>query len=135
VREAQEVERLRPSEATRPPIPDGMPSELDQACLLGVQLQAELREPLAQVGQEPVGCVNPIGWAVVRRRDLASALRRELTGRPTNTDDYVYAPHTGLRRGAASASGSLGASGRVPVLSQCARKSSWVSLKVVAGDG
>jgi hypothetical protein len=40
-----------------------------------------------------VGCVNPIGWAVVCRRDLASALRRELAGRPTNTDDYVYAPH------------------------------------------
>ena len=46
-----------------------------------------------EIGVLRVGCVNPIGWAVVRRRDLASVLRRELTGRPTNTDDYVYAPH------------------------------------------
>src|ERR1039458_10420538 len=52
-----------------------------------------------EIGVLRVGCVNPIGWAVVRRRDLASVLRRELTGRPTNRDDYVYAPHRpGQRR-------------------------------------
>jgi hypothetical protein len=33
------------------------PSELDQARLLGVQLQGELREPVAQAGPEPLGVV------------------------------------------------------------------------------
>jgi len=47
-----------PSETTRPPVSGGVPSELDQACLLGVQLQRELREALAQVGQEPLGVLT-----------------------------------------------------------------------------
>ena len=33
----------------------GEPSELDQPCLVGLQLQAELRESLAKVGEEPLG--------------------------------------------------------------------------------
>jgi len=41
----------RPS--PRLPVPGGVPSELDQACLLGAQLQRDLRESLVQVGQEP----------------------------------------------------------------------------------
>ena len=55
VREAEEVERLRLPEAPRLPVLGGEPPELDQPRLLGMQLQAELREPLAQVGEEPLG--------------------------------------------------------------------------------
>ena len=54
----EEIERLRPSETTRLPVSGGVPSELDQSCLLGVQLQRELCEPLAQVGQEPLGVLT-----------------------------------------------------------------------------
>ena len=35
----------------------GEPPELDQARLLGVQLQAELREPVAKIRPEPLGVV------------------------------------------------------------------------------
>ena len=54
MREAEEIERLRPAEATRLPVSGGEPSELDQTCLVGVQLQRELREPFAKVGLEPL---------------------------------------------------------------------------------
>ena len=54
VREAEELERLRLAEATRPAIAGGEPPELDQPRLLGVQFQAELREPVAQVSPEPL---------------------------------------------------------------------------------
>src|SRR6266542_3397330 len=47
VREAKEVERLRLAEAARLPSLGGEPSELDQARLLGRQLQTELRDPVA----------------------------------------------------------------------------------------
>src|SRR2546428_14182978 len=37
------------------PVPVGEPTELDEARLVRVQLQAEPREPLAQLGQEALG--------------------------------------------------------------------------------
>jgi hypothetical protein len=55
VREAEELERLRLAKPTGFSIAGGVPSELDQPRLLGVQLQAELREPVAQVSPEPLG--------------------------------------------------------------------------------
>jgi hypothetical protein len=55
VREAQERERLRFPLAPRCAPSGGVPPELDQPGLGGVQFQAELREPLAQLRQEPVG--------------------------------------------------------------------------------
>ena len=58
VREAQEVERLRLPEATRLPSLGGEPPELDQPRLVGVQLQAELREPLAKISEEPLGVLT-----------------------------------------------------------------------------
>ena len=39
------------------PVLGGEPPELDQPRLLGVQLQAELREPCAKIGQEPLGVI------------------------------------------------------------------------------
>jgi hypothetical protein len=57
VREAQERERLGLAE---PPLLSplgGEPAELDQARLPGRQLQVELREPVAQLGEEPLGVV------------------------------------------------------------------------------
>src|SRR5437763_11986353 len=54
VREAEKPERLRLAESTGLAIAGGEPPELDQPCLLGVQLQAELREPVAQVSPEPL---------------------------------------------------------------------------------
>src|SRR5919197_3773601 len=55
VREAQEVERLRLPEAPcRSPL-GGVPPELDQPGLVGMQLQPELRQPLAKVAKELLG--------------------------------------------------------------------------------
>ena len=49
VREAQEIERLRLAQAACPPVPGGVPPELDQPRLVRVQLESELREPAAQL--------------------------------------------------------------------------------------
>src|ERR1035437_3321124 len=55
VREAQEIERLRlPQTACRPGA-GGVPPELDEARLAGMQLQGELREPFAKIGEELPG--------------------------------------------------------------------------------
>src|SRR5580704_10511025 len=54
VREPQEVERLWLAQAACLPPPGGMPPELDQPRLALVQVQAELREPLPQICQEPL---------------------------------------------------------------------------------
>ena len=54
MREAQEIERLRLAQAARLAPPGGVPPELDQPRLALVQVQAELREPLPQVCQEPL---------------------------------------------------------------------------------
>src|SRR5512142_2150873 len=59
VREAQKPERLRLAEPTRLSSLGGEPSELDQPRLLGVQIQTELREPVAKVRPEPLG-VTPV---------------------------------------------------------------------------
>ena len=56
MRETEKVERFRLALAPGCPVADGEPPELDQPGLLRVQLQPELREPLPQVGQEPL-CV------------------------------------------------------------------------------
>ena len=55
VREAEERERLGPAEAAPPAVLGGEPPELDQAGLLGVQLQVEPGETLHQVRLEPLG--------------------------------------------------------------------------------
>src|SRR6266571_2467766 len=54
VREAQEVKGLRSAEAPCLSLLGGMPPELDQSRFLSLQLQGELREPLAQVCLEPL---------------------------------------------------------------------------------
>jgi hypothetical protein len=53
VREAEELERLRFPGPPLLPVRGGEPPELDQPRLAGVQLQPELRKPLAKVMQEP----------------------------------------------------------------------------------
>src|SRR5664280_1915470 len=55
VREAEECERLGPAEAPSPAVLDSEPPKLDQARLLGVELQAEPGETLHQVRVEPLG--------------------------------------------------------------------------------
>src|SRR6266511_4928185 len=57
VREAQERERLRLAEAPLLSSLGGEPSELDEARLLGGQLQAELRKSVAKLGEEPLGVI------------------------------------------------------------------------------
>ncbi|MGH8904815.1 MAG: hypothetical protein ACRDYA_24810 [Egibacteraceae bacterium] len=52
VGEAEEVERLRLADTPHRSRPDGVPPELDQPRLVRMQLQTELREPLAEIGQE-----------------------------------------------------------------------------------
>ena len=53
MREAQKVERVRLPEAPYRSSSGGVPAELDQPGLVGVQFQPELREPLTKIGQEP----------------------------------------------------------------------------------
>src|SRR4249920_3790360 len=52
MREAEEVERFRLPDAPGRPSPGGVPPELQQPGLVGVQLQPELREPLTKIGKE-----------------------------------------------------------------------------------
>jgi hypothetical protein len=49
MREAKKLERLRLAKPTRCAIPGGMSPELDQPRLLGIELQTELREPVAKL--------------------------------------------------------------------------------------
>ena len=58
VREAEELKRLGLPEPTGFAVSGGEPSELDQPRLLGVQFQAERREPVAKVGEEPLGVLT-----------------------------------------------------------------------------
>jgi hypothetical protein len=51
------LEGLRLAEATRPSTFSGEPAELDQPRLLGRQLQAELRQPSAKIGQEALSLI------------------------------------------------------------------------------
>jgi hypothetical protein len=57
MREAEKLERLRPAEPTRLAITDGVPPELDQARLLGIQLQ--LASATSQL-MRPRACVRRI---------------------------------------------------------------------------
>jgi hypothetical protein len=57
MREAEELERLRLAQATRCTIPNGVPSELDQPCLFGIQLQTEPRESVAKLCPELLSVV------------------------------------------------------------------------------
>ena len=54
VGEAEEIERLGFPDAPSPPVPGGVPPELDQPGLVRMQLQTELREPLAEIGEKPL---------------------------------------------------------------------------------
>jgi hypothetical protein len=87
VREAQEIERLRLAGPASFPVPGSVPPELDQPRLTGVQFQPELREPAAQLVQEPVSVIFVLepDDEVVR-----------LCGLPDYADD---APGTWLCRG------------------------------------
>jgi hypothetical protein len=57
VREAQETGRLRLAGPACLPVPGGMPPELDQPRLARVQFQPGLREPAAQLVQEPLSVI------------------------------------------------------------------------------
>jgi hypothetical protein len=54
MREAEEVERLGLADASGRSGPGGMPTELDEPGLVGMQLQVELHQPLAKVSEEPL---------------------------------------------------------------------------------
>ena len=58
MREPEKVERLGLWETPRLAIPGGVPPELDQPRLLVRQFQVELREPVAEIGEEPLGVVT-----------------------------------------------------------------------------
>jgi hypothetical protein len=55
MREAKEIERLRLAETLPDPVWSGVPSKLQQACLVGVQIQRELRETLSKRSKELLG--------------------------------------------------------------------------------
>ena len=50
----RKLERLRLGDPAALSVSGGEPSELDQPRLLRMQLQTELREPLAEIGKEPL---------------------------------------------------------------------------------
>src|SRR5262249_52314053 len=52
VRKAEEVERFRLTSTPRRPV-SGLPPDLDQPGLIGVQPQTELRDPLAKLAPDP----------------------------------------------------------------------------------
>jgi hypothetical protein len=59
VREAQEIERLRlPDTPLRAMLGRKTP-KLDQASLVGVQFQVELRKPLTKIVEEPI-CITTV---------------------------------------------------------------------------
>ena len=58
MREPEELKRLGLAKPASLSIPGGEPPELDQPRLFRMQFQAELREPLAKVMQEPLGVVT-----------------------------------------------------------------------------
>ena len=71
----EEVERFRLALPRAARFADGEPPELDQPGLVRVQLQAELREPLAQLGQEPLGilpCSKPTMKSSAQRTMITS---------------------------------------------------------------
>src|SRR5215207_4200305 len=53
MRETKEIKRRRLPKAPRPSTFGGVAAELDEPGLVGMQLQPELREPFAKVGEEP----------------------------------------------------------------------------------
>ena len=55
--QTQKLARLRLPQTSTLPSLGGEPAELDQPRFARVQLQTELREPAAEVGQEPLGVV------------------------------------------------------------------------------
>src|SRR3954463_10852142 len=57
MREAQKVERIRLTQTPCPSTLGGEPAELDQTRLVRVQLQRELRQPLAKLSEEPLRIV------------------------------------------------------------------------------
>ena len=60
MREAEEIEGLRfPLAPGRSPL-SRVAAELDQAGLVGVQRQAELRQPLPQIAEKPLGIRLPL---------------------------------------------------------------------------
>jgi hypothetical protein len=54
MREAEKIDRLRPAEPTCRSPSGSVPPEFDQPRLVRMQLQVELREPLAKVGEKPL---------------------------------------------------------------------------------
>ena len=58
MRETQEVEGLRLAEVPLLPLLGGKPPQLDQPRLLSMQFQAELREPVAELREEPLGVIS-----------------------------------------------------------------------------
>src|SRR5206468_3260232 len=77
VREAEEVEGLGLPVAPPSSILVGKLAKLDEARLAGMQLQAEPAEPLAQLGQEPLGVL-----AMLESHD-------EVIGKPHDDDVAV----------------------------------------------
>ena len=81
MREAQVIERLGLPEATLCSITGGEPPELDEARLVGMQLQGERREPFAKIMEELLGVTtmrNPTTKSSAERVMIMSprALRR-----------------------------------------------------------
>jgi hypothetical protein len=76
VRKVQKPKRLRLAESPLLSSLGGEPSELDQARLLGRQLQAELRKPAAKLGEEPLSVITMLEADCASRQHLAAALVR-----------------------------------------------------------
>lgn len=94
VGEAEEVERLWSPVATRPPVPCGVPPELDQSCLVRVQLQVELvDEPLT-----PTELHLAIFLAFHRNGENSDAIATMVWLFPLGRDSHSWAYSDGTAR-------------------------------------
>ena len=91
MRQAEKVERLRLREPAASSIRRSKPPQRDQPCLTAVQLQAETREPHAQIGPEPLGIVTMLKahHEVIREphHDHVTARAENATGGPTGLSE------------------------------------------------
>src|SRR5438552_736221 len=101
VHEADEVERLRLPLVGAPSVLGREWPELQQPRLLGVQLQAELRQPLAELGQEPLGLLpvlKPDDEVIRVPHDDHVAVGLRLPPSPNPEVERVVQVHVGQER-------------------------------------
>src|SRR5271157_1857995 len=120
VREAEKVERLRLPQTTLRPVARRIAAELQEARLVGVKFQTELREALAQRGQEGVGIplvLEPNDKVIpIAHDDHLAAPRLTSPALGPQVEHVVQINVRQERANAPALDGALRTSGSLPVL-------------------